>query len=124
MKTFGELQKGDYIYYWDKGKLHKQLVHNVENTEQISEYTDWSGKKQINKRPYLKIEAGKGTVLELFYENHSTEIRRNYMLRFSCLEAANRWIERQQGYYERKIERLNWQLERYTNLVQKYSNRY
>ena len=124
MKTFGELQKGDYIYYWDKGKLHKQLVHNVENTEQISEYIDWSGNKAISKRPYIKIEAGKGTVLELFYENHNTEIRRNYMLRFSCLEAANNWIERQQGYYECKIERLNWQLERYTNLAKNYSIRY
>lgn len=124
MKTFGELQKGDYIYYWDKRKLHKQLVHNVENTEQISEYIDWSGNKAISKRPYIKIEAGKGTVLELFYENHNTEIRRNYMLRFSCLEAANNWIERQQGYYECKIERLNWQLERYTNLAKNYSIRY
>jgi len=124
MKTFGELQKGDYIYYWDKGKLHTQLIHNIEVTEQVSEYIDWSGNKAISKRPYIKIEAGKGTVLELFYENHSTEIRRNYMLRFSCLEAANNWIERQRGYYEHKIEQLNWQLERYTNLAKNYSIRY
>ena len=112
------------IDYWDKGKLHPQLIHNIEITEQISEYTDWSGKKAISKRPYIKIEAGKGTVLELYYENHESEIRRNCMLRFSCLEAANNWLERQQGYYERKIERLNRQLKRYTNLIQKYSNRY
>ena len=124
MKTFGELQKGDYIYYWDKGKLHKQLVHNIENTEQISEYTDWFGKKQINKRPYLKIEAGKGTKLELYYSNYETAIRTNYLIRFSCLEAANNWIEMQQMYYKRKIECLKWRLERYENLVQKYSNRY
>lgn len=124
MKTFGELQNGDYIYYWDKGKLHQQLIHNIEVTEQVSEYIDWSGNKAISKRPYIKIEAGKGTILELYYENHSTEVRRGYLLRFSCLEAANQWIERQQKYYTRKIECLKWRLERYENLVQKYSNRY
>jgi len=124
MKTFGELQKGDYIYYWDKGKLHPQLIHNIEVTEQIREYSDWSGNKQIEKRPYIKIEAGKGTVLKLYYESHESEIRRNYMLRFSCLEAANNWIERQQNHYTWKVEHLKQRLEWYENLVQNYSIRY
>lgn len=93
MKTFGQLKPGDTIYYYDHGDIHAQTVHSVDTTPEINEYIDWQGNKQQNILNRVVIEAGKGTVLKLYWNSSSSYVRANYMPRFADFEAVKNWIK-------------------------------
>lgn len=116
MKTFDDIKEGDYIYYYDHGKLHKQLVTKVENQEKRDTYTDWSGK--VTERVYKRktIKAGKGTQLNLneWYLGYS---HFNYysMHRFADIEAYNNWIIERKAYLTKKVNYFKSKHEEYSN---------
>ena len=120
MKTFGDIKEGDYIYYYDHWKLHKQLVTKVEVQEKKETFTDWYGKttERIYKR--LIIHAGKGTQLDCddWMLNYSS-IRYWSMLRFSDIEAYNNWISQRKSYLERKVNYFKSKYEEYSNRLSK-----
>ena len=120
MKTFKDVKVGDVIYYWDHGKMHPQTVKFVENCENIHEYTDWWGKKQIHKTPYIHIKAGKSD-LNIYYDCGYSHTRCYGMNRFTGIEAANEWKEQQRKHYEYKVNKLQKKVQKYTNLIEKYS---
>lgn len=124
MKTFGQLKPGDTIYYYDHGDIHAQIVHSVDTTPEIHEYTDWKGHKQQNTINRVVIEAGKGTVLKLYWDSSSSYVRANYMPRFSDFEAVKNWItqnylraSRYRTKYLRKLSNANKALETYKKLL-------
>jgi len=124
MKAFKDLQKGDKIYYWDKGKLHEQIVHEIEIKDEVSSYTDWSGKVTEQHREVVNIVAGKNnrTKLNLYWDAKQSIIRRGYMIRFSCIESANYWLEQQRNWYDRKIKYLENRIARMKKWYSAYSN--
>ena len=124
MKTFGQLKPGDTIYYYDHGDIHAQIVHSVDTTPEIHEFTDWQGHEQQNKLNRVVIEAGKGTVLKLYWNSCSSYVRANYMPRFSDFEAVKNWItqnylraSRYRTKYLRKLSNANKALETYKKLL-------
>lgn len=124
MKTFKDLKKGDSIYYWDKGKLHEQIVHNIEIKDEVSMYTDWSGNVTKNHREVVIIVAGKNsrTKLELYYEANESIINCNYLKRFSCIEAAQNWTNMQKNSIKYKINRLEKRLKSLKSICKSYNN--
>lgn len=124
MKAFRDLQKGDKIYYWDKGKLHEQIVHEIEIKDEVSSYTDWSGKVTEQHREVVNIVAGKNnrTKLNLYWDSKQSIIRRNYMIRFSCIESANYWLEQSRNHYDLKIKHLENRIARMKKCYSAYSN--
>ena len=124
MKTFGQLKPGDTIYYYDHGDIHAQIVHSVDTTPEIKEYTDWQGQKQQNKLNRVVIEAGQGTVLKLYWNSCSSYVIANYMPRFADFEAVKNWVR--QNYLRisryrtkclRKLSNADKSLETYKKLL-------
>lgn len=123
MKTWRELKPGDKIYYWDKGKLHEQIVHVAELKVETSSYTDWNGNVTEKKRETLHIEAGKNsrTKMDIHCGIDDYSMRRfRYMLRFASLESANYWIKYRKEHYQRKINKLEKDIERYKKILNNY----
>ena len=124
MRTFGQLKPGDAIYYYDHGNIHAQIVHSVDTTPEIHEYTDWQGNKQQNKLDRVIIEAGKGTVLKLYWNSCSSYVRANYMPRFADFEAAKDWIYKRyakasnkRGKYLEKLYKADKAIYRYKRIL-------
>lgn len=124
MKTFKDLQKGDKIYYWDKGKLHAQDVHEVKCEEQVETYTDWFGHKKENKRTVLKLVAGKNgrTKVTLHWDADRSYAKFGRMPRFACIEAANNWLDERKYICERKVNKLERQLAKYKLILARYTD--
>jgi len=122
MKTWRELKPGDKIYYWDKGKLHEQIVHVAELKVETQTYKDWNGKVTENKREIMHIEAGKNsrTKVDLKWYLDCSNAIFCYMPRFACLEAANHWVKMQRDHYQRKVNKLEKNIERYKKILNRY----
>jgi len=122
MKTFKDLKPGDKIYYWDKGKLHEQTVHEATIETETLTNTYWDGSTQTRTREVLHLIAGKNrrTNEKLYYFNY-TSLRFGCMQRFSCFEAAVEWMKRMQSHYVYKVQRLERRLNSYKNCVDKYT---
>lgn len=107
MKTFRELQPGDKIYYWDKGKLHEQIVHEAKE----------------RTREVLHLVAGKNrrTDVKLYYRANCSKLFFGGMPRFACLEAALCWINEQKDYYEYRVNRLERRVNSYRKHINKYN---
>lgn len=120
MKTFGDIKEGDYIYYYDHYKLHKQLVTKVDIQEKKDTYTDWNGNttERVDKR--VIIHAGRGTELNCnkWMLDYSS-VRYWSMLRFADIEAYNNWISQRRGYLERRINYFKSKYDEYSNRLNK-----
>ena len=118
MKTFEDIKEGDYIYYYDHSKLHKQLVTKVENQEKRDTYTDWNGNttERVDKR--IIIHAGKGTKLNCnkWMLDYSS-VRYWSMLRFADIEAYNDWIQKRKKYMNYKVNYFKSKYEEYSNML-------
>lgn len=122
MKTWKDLKPGDKIYYWDKGKLHEQIVHVAELKVETSTWKDWYGRITEQKRDVMHIEAGKNsrTKVDLSWSMNDSTSKFYGMNRFACLEAAQNWIEQQKNKYDRKLYNLNKQIVKYTKIRKHY----
>ena len=87
MKTWSEIKKGDYIYYYDHCKYHKQLVHEVKEETQTEKFTDWFGKEHINTQTRFVVRAGKSYFIVSNYSKSRDWCWANGMKRFTCEEA-------------------------------------
>lgn len=116
MKKFRDLQPGDKIYYWDKGKLHEQIVH--ESTIKNETYMNYWGEEVT--REVLHLVAGKNrrTDVKLYRSNYSEMFFGN-MRRFACLEAALCRINERKSHYEYRLNRLERRVNSYRNCVNK-----
>ena len=95
MKKFCELKEGDFIYYWDHGTIHSQIVKSIENTVETQEHTNWDGNKWTSKHEWTIINAGKSKYplkLNKFMRIESSDIIG--MRRFADLEAVKEWINK------------------------------
>lgn len=120
MKTFGQLKPGDTIYYYDHGDIHAQIVHSVDTTPEIHEYTDWEGNKQqynIN-RTIIKVESGK--IYKLYWESTSSTTIVNYMRRFADLEAAKDWIYKRYMKASNKKNKYIEMLSKENKIIDRY----
>lgn len=121
MKTFEDLKPGDKIYYWDHGKLHKQIVNKCEYVEREQSWTNWAGEVNINRYKELVIQAGKGRTYSLRWTGKDNTSNFGGMKRFADYEAAKNWISKQREYYERKVKNFQNHVEKYKKLVEYYS---
>ena len=87
MKTWSEIKKGDYIYYYDHCKYHKQLVHEVKEETRTDSWTDWFGKKQERTYTRFVVRAGRSYFIVSDYQKSNSWCWANGMKRFTCEEA-------------------------------------
>lgn len=111
-KTFKELKPGDKIYYWDKGKMHEQIVHVCEPRIKDESFTNYFGKRIKNEVEELYIEAGKNhrTKYTLRYSSYDTHTIFGRMHRFASIECANDWLKSKRSACERNINKLEKRL--------------
>lgn len=119
MKNFRDLKQGDKIYYWDKGKLHEQTVHEAKLETQTQTYVDWNGRIHGDKREVFYLIAGKNgrTTMKLYTDMNDNTIRYDDLRRFACKEAALEWLTNHTKECQYKISRLTKRLNRYQNTV-------
>lgn len=87
MKTWNDIKKGDYIYYYDHCKYHKQLVHDAKEETKTESFTDWFGKKYERTYTRFIIRAGKSCFIVNDFNKSSDWCWANGMKRFTCEEA-------------------------------------
>lgn len=120
MKTWKDIKEGDTIYYWDKAKLHAQRVYEVINEEKESKVPIGRNEWHVSTYKELTIKAGANdksyaknpTTIKFSneYWTGRSVINYNRLKRFSCLEAANTWLETMYGCYDMKRQRLEKKL--------------
>lgn len=116
MKKFNELTVGDTIYYWDHGKLRKQIVKEIEIIDEVQSSTDWYGIVREDKRIRIIMKAGpKSSNRQTTYNFIFCEWNRNNLSdysyttflgtrKFSCIEAARYWLRKnEESSYARAI---------------------
>lgn len=130
MKKFNELTVGDTIYYWDHGKLRKQVVKEIEIRDEVQSSTDWYGITHEDKRTRIIMKAGpkssnRQTIYNFIFCEWSSNNLSDYSYttflgtrKFSCVEAARHWLRknekssyaramRAKRKYDREMKSLN-----------------
>ena len=114
-KNFLELKVGDYIWYYDHCKLHKQIVKSIdyENINIDNEFINYT---------YMIIKAGHGTVLKLLYSPYLKydKIYINGLLRFSSYETAKRYVNNIIHKRRSRVEKLRDKYEKELKMLYKY----
>ena len=136
MKAFFDLQVGDKIYYYDKFKIHEQIIHDITLNKKQEERIDfWSKDKIIRTNYVLTIKAGKNSVIEISYCNKNptelniNELNETYgvyeimwrgMHRFSNFETALKYISKLRTIHMQKAYKFYKRWEKEENLISKY----
>lgn len=121
MKTWKDLKVGDTIWYYDKWKMHPQVVTKIEPKEEVDTYYDWNHVKHENARHWLIIHAGKGTKMSLYqYTLPKETTYSGGMPRFASKEAANKFLDERRRTRKSRIDMLQRQLDYLQNLLSKY----
>lgn len=118
-KSWAKVKEGDFIYYYDKGKLRKQLVHSVEKKEQKSTF-GYGQYTSVHK--YILIKAGRGSNIKIseyyvdapFYEDC-------YFTRFTSEEAAIDTLKEHLERITRRADRAKKKYERYKKISDNYN---
>ena len=117
-KTFDQVKVGDFIFYYDKGKIHKQLVKKIESREEIRDY-GWGNKRIFH---ISTIYAGRGTKMEIYsIEDGRWELHWKRLLRWSDARAAIDYMKGRIETCEWKIKWAQRDIEYYTKLKEKYA---
>lgn len=136
MKAFFELQVGDKIYYYDKFKIHEQIIHDISLDKKQEERIDfWSGDKIIRTNYVLTIKAGKNSIIEIIYSNKNpnelniNELNKIYgvyeimwggMPRFSNYEKALKYITHLKTVHENRAYKIRERLKKEEKIISKY----
>ena len=123
MKKFKEVKKGDYIYYIDHCKLHKQLVTFAGEVEFTRTYKSWGSNKTVTEiEKQFIIKAGRGTEITLGYWNKDSSDLMHYGIRrFASKEAVKDYVDRVISGRKYKANKLEKLLNQIKNVAQKYS---
>lgn len=115
MKRWDQLKVGDYIYYYDHQKIHKQLVNRIETKTVKKKLYLFDDELTPLTYPveYLYIHAGKNTVLCInkeviqnlwdVYNEHSIQYKN--MPRFCNEEDAQAYMEKLISIRKRRVEK-------------------
>ena len=136
MKAFFELQVGDKIYYYDKFKIHEQIIHDISLDKKQEERIDfWSGDKIIRTNYVLTIKAGKNSIIEIIYSNKNPkecntddlnkiygvyEVMSGGMPRFSNYEKALKYITHLKTVHENRAYKIRERLKKEEKIINKY----
>ncbi len=123
MKTFKDLKEGDVIYYYDHGRLHKQIIKSmqmVENIEMVESLFEKNGFEYAKVKRII-IHAGKGTVMNLAqYVYNESKINYANMPRFACKEAADEYMDYMINYRKKRVEKFKKKYERELKIFNNY----
>lgn len=134
MKAFFDLQVGDKIYYYDKFKIHEQIIHDISLDEKQEERRDfWSGDKIIRTNYVLTIKAGRNSIIEIIYTNKNPKdtyfmddykiytINSGGMPRFSNYEKALKYITHLKTVHENRAYKIRERLKKEEKIISKYN---
>lgn len=119
-KAWKDVKAGDIICYWDKGKIHEQLVHSVEEKEDVYVY-NFGNTRSETRDKYLVINAGRGSKIKI-YEHYlgRPEYEDYYFTRFASKEALIDCVKQHLDKLNIKVEVARKKYERFLNISKKY----
>lgn len=112
MKSWKEVKVGDYIYYYDHCKYHKQLVHDIKEETKTESFTDWFGKKYERTYTRFIIRAGRSYFIVSDYYKDNDCCYANSMKRFTCEEAYQNHEDQIVNRLKRRYKRLKTKYDR------------
>lgn len=124
MKQFKDLQPGDKIYYWDKGQVHEQIVHQANwETETRERVSGYMSALITESWKVFHLIAGKNnrTDFKLRYADCS-QLHFGWMPRFSCYEALEAWLKSNQSRISYQVKRLEKKLNRMKRSLSQYND--
>lgn len=120
-KTFKDLVIGDYIWYYDHYKLHKQKITHAELQLRTEEINSMFYGKVIKQIKEIYIEAGKGTKMYISSYNFDKDtLNWRGIPRFTSYEAALNYISYLKTKHIQKANKLQKRLDRELNIISKY----
>lgn len=120
MKTWNDIKKGDYIYYYDHCKYHKQLVHDAKEETKTESFTDWFGKKYERTYTRFIIRAGKSCFIVDNYYKSSTCCWAHGMKRFTCEEACKDHEEKIINNLKRRYKKAKTKYDRCLRILKNH----
>lgn len=138
MKAFFDLQVGDKIYYYDKFKIHEQIIHDISLVKKQEERRGfWSGEKIVRTNYLLTIKAGKNSIIEIVYytdknpkdANFKDNYKNDYLIytvhsggmpRFSNYEKALEYITHLKAVHENRAYKIRERLNKEEKIISKY----
>ena len=120
MKAFKDLQPGDIIYYYDHCKMKPRTIIKIETKDVTKEL--WGGGTRTYN--YILLYCKRGyqpiSVHTTWDHGNSTMIHHANTKYFSCRESAENELKRLKSYRQRKINKAQERVNRYTNIINKY----
>ena len=120
MKTWNDIKKGDYIYYYDHCKYHKQLVHEVKEETQTESFTDWFGNKHETTQTRFIIRAGRSCFILSNYWKSQSWCWANGMKRFTCEEAYKIHENKMNEKLIRRYKKAKLKYDMYVNILKNH----
>ena len=117
MKRWDQLKAGDYIYYYDHQKIHKQLVKKVDTIAFTKNEKSFDSNFNIVTskvvKEYLLIYAGKNTLIKLPKNWIKTQCEKynDYSIRYECMprfcdeEDARAYMEKLISIRKKRVEK-------------------
>lgn len=125
MKTWNDVNVGDYIYYYDHCKMHKQYVHYAAIELKHKEYSDWRNpnRKIIEEYKILVLEVGPTHKRIEFNEYYfdKTDWLHWGIHRFSCKESAEKWFKTMVDWRLKRAEKFRIKYEKEISILEKYA---
>jgi hypothetical protein len=125
MRNFKDLKTGDIIYYWNKCKLHKQVVHKIEIKLKQRSYSFPNGDYFTKDYEELIIQAGNSREYSIneWYINDSF-CGYGGMPRFSDYTRAKQWIENLKRHKLMIIDKFEKKINQQKKLLNKFEYEY
>lgn len=120
-KAWKDVKEGDIICYYDKGKIHNQIVTSVEEKEEINTYS-WGFTTTTTRHKYLIIKAGRGSEIKIYEHYRNLPFYEDYYFtRFTCNEACIECLKQHFNKLQVKAERAKAKYEKFLNITNKYN---
>ena len=121
-KKWTNVKEGDIICYYDKGKLHKQIVHSVENKTEVK-ICDYGNYKSEYVYKYIFIQAGKGSNIKIYdYDQDYPFLVTRYFTRFTSVDAALECISQYYEKAQKRADKIKKKYDRQIKIVNNYKN--
>jgi hypothetical protein len=119
--TFSDLKPGQYIFYYDKYKVHRLKVKSAQIENFVETYFDYKYEKQERVKTRFFIKTEEGVILNLdpdiarMYDSYQYD--KPY---FATFTASERYLESRIDFCQQKINNAQATVYKYEKLKEHY----
>lgn len=119
--TFSDLRPNNYIFYYDRYKIHKLKVKSAQIENFVETYFDYKYEKQERVKTRFFVKTEEGVILDLdpdiarMYDSYQYD--KPY---FATITAAQNYLKDRIDFCQQKIDKAQATVDRYEKLKENY----